>query len=175
MWVIILWKKQKEIYRTILKKLTIGINKDDKKHLRDIVLQVLYILRHLQKECNFVHGDLKDKNIFYTVKETQETQGTEIQYGDNNTYKGQHKYIIKIADLDKSSCDYDFVDKKYRFVPKGSMLCDNAINMGDYKGLADGGLMKLGWKGIDTSCLVRHIPKAARESIGERLIEMENI
>jgi hypothetical protein len=157
----------------ILKELTID-GGDNKEHFRDIVLQVLYILRHLQKECNFVHGDLKDKNIFYIIKETkQETkQETEIQYGDK-LYKGQYKYIIKIADLDKSSCDYETNGNKYRFVPKGNDLCDKAINMGEYKALEVGGVMKLGWKGIDTSCLIRHMPKTARQSIGyKRLVEM---
>jgi hypothetical protein len=156
-----------------------GRDEENKKHFRDIVLQILYILRHLQTKCNFVHGDLKDKNVFYTVKKEQDTN--KIKYGTDKEYEGQHKYIIKIADLDKSSCDYETDGKKYRFVPKardlmGKDACGIVLNTMktfgtmDFNKLKGGGIMNI--DKMETVCLVRHMPKEVRGEHYQTLIKM---
>ena len=159
-----------------------GRDEENKKHFRDIVLQVLHILRRLQKKCNFVHGDLKDKNIFYIEKSSEELSDTsDINYDTDNSYKGQYKYIIKIADLDKSSCDYETSGKKYRFVPKardvlgkdGCGLVLNTMktfNTLDFEKLIGGGIMNI--DKLETVCLVRHMPKEMRGKYYSTIVNM---
>jgi hypothetical protein len=105
------------------------INDEIKEDIIDIMLQTLYILQHLQLNCHFIHGDLKDKNVFY-IKKLQSSP-VEISYIVNNdghttTYKSTGRYIVKVADLDKSSCEYiNPQGKIIRFVP---LTGNNFIN-----------------------------------------------
>ena len=73
--------------------------------IRDICIQLFSILYHTQETCDFIHNDLKDKNIFY-VKTNSENE-IERDYRSlegNYNYTYPSKYSVLLADFDRSVC-----------------------------------------------------------------------
>lgn len=78
-----------------------------------LLAQLFFALNILQKNYEFIHGDLKGKNVFIRLPtETEKKHGIEyknIKYEDkkvNFTIKNM-KYVICIADFDKSAITYN--------------------------------------------------------------------
>lgn len=79
--------------------------------IEDIFLQLMYCLLTMQDKCDFVHNDLKDKNIFY--KEVDDSSDIFREYEINNKeimYNSKSKYTILLGDFDRSICGFKFID-----------------------------------------------------------------
>ena len=113
-------------------------------------------LLHLSYNCNFVHNDIKSKNVFLSKIDEDKTQIFSINNGEF-IYTLKNGFKLVFADFDKSMMDIDIGRKRYRlFCDKNLCLniYDNPIIQAD--GFGDYFVIPKDLKTWKFQCLLRH-------------------
>lgn len=95
------------------------------RYIDELIIQFTLAINHLQHEADFVHNDLKTKNVFIDSRSNKLSKYKTT----SGIIKRKIKYFtLKIADFDKSSMTYKEGKKKYRFLSHNKLCLFDIFN-----------------------------------------------